>query len=99
MQATSKVVAWIIVAILVIGGIYYWVENRAPVTPAPSDQSSQAAASQDANASAAPTLPSGSDTSDAGLNSDSAAISGKMSAMDSDTASIDSGMNDQPVSQ
>ena len=95
MQSALKITLWILVVIVVAGGIYYWYQNarsNAPAAPTP-------VATSTGNGAPASVLPSGSDTSDAALNQDLSGMDTQLSAMSADTASIDSGMNDQPIPQ
>lgn len=97
MQSTGKIILWVVVAIIVLGGLYYWyMQSHQTAMPA---SDSVSAASSDTSAENGPALASGSDTSDVALQSDLSGMDGQMSAMDSDTASIDQGLNDKPVSQ
>jgi len=97
MSSALKAVLWVLVALVVIGGIYYWYQGSHPSAAAPAQQTSEAASQ--ANAPAGPSLASGSNTSDAALQQDLSGMDTQMSAMNSDTASIDQGMNDTAVSQ
>lgn len=95
MQSVLKTLLWILVVIVIAGGIYYWYQNAhsAPASPATSEATSTG------DGAPASLLASGSDTSDAGLSQDLAGIDTQMSTLDADTASIDSGLNDQPIPQ
>jgi hypothetical protein len=98
MTSALKAVLWILVAIVVIGGAYYWYESTHP-SVAPVAVGSQTSTSTQASVPAGPTLASGSDTSDAALQQDLSGMDSQMSVMNSDTAAIDQGLNDTPVSQ
>ncbi len=77
MSTTLKIVIGVVVVIILAGGGYwYWSSHQA-----------QPAASVDASMNDDGTLPSGSDTSDASLDQDSAAIDAQMQGLDSDSAS------------
>jgi hypothetical protein len=84
-----------VIAIVLAGGYYVYISNKVS-TPAP-QTATNTATPQDTNTG--PTLPSGSDTSDAALQKDVASVDADMSAMAGDSASIDSGMNDKAVPQ
>jgi len=97
MTSALKAVLWILVALVVIGGAYYWYESRHPAV-SPVAQTSQTSNVSQA-APTGPTLASGSDASDAGLTQDLSGIDSQISTMNSDTAAIDQGLSDTPVSQ
>lgn len=97
MPSALKAVLWILVALVVIGGIYYWYQGSHSPAVIPAQQTSEAASQP--SAPSGPTLASGSDTSDAALQQDLSGMDTQMSAMNSDTASIDQGMSDTPVAQ
>jgi hypothetical protein len=90
-MATGKIVSWVVVALVVLGGLYYYFVMRHPA-PTLQPETGQNGATQ-------PALASGSDTSDAGLQQDLAGMDTQMSAMNSDTADIDSSMGDSEVTQ
>lgn len=94
MTGALKAVLWILVAVVVIGGVYYWYQNRevVPITTVPETATTT-------DSTAGPTLPSGSDTSDAALQQDLASIGAEMTVMDADATSIDQSLNDKPISQ
>ncbi len=93
MSGTVKLILWIIIAIAVLGGLYYWYTGiqSGPPTTTPS--------AQDQQENAAPALASGSATFDTALEQDLSGLDTQMSAMDSDTAAIDSGLTDKQVPQ
>ncbi|MES2134887.1 MAG: hypothetical protein V4449_01435 [Patescibacteria group bacterium] len=94
MSGNIKVAIGVVLVAVVIGGLYYWYSStKSDVAPAVvADQTATPAPT-------GPTLPSGSDTSDTALGQDVASVDADVSAMTSDTASIDSGMNDTAVQQ
>lgn len=96
MSKTSKIVIWVVLAIIVVTAIVLFSATRN--TAAPGEQGYYAPTSQNAPApgslSTAPT-----NTSDAALNQDLANIDAGMNSISSDSASIDQGLNDQPVPQ
>lgn len=96
MQSALKTLLWILVVLVIAGGAYYWYQNAHPVAPA--TPATSEATSTD-NGAPASLLASGSDTSDAGLSQDLTGIDTQMSTLNADTASIDSGLNDQPIPQ
>lgn len=95
MQSVGKIILWIVIAILVLGGIYYWYTKGGAQTPS---TSTPTASQSDSNTTGAVTLPSGADTSDAALSQDLNAIDGQSAVMASDSSAIDAGMNDQQTS-
>lgn len=96
---------WIIgIGILVIAGVGLWwggvidsfmpkpeSNQQATTTPQQTSQQTQQPVSD---------LPtSGSDTSDAALVQDSAAVDAQIQSLSNDSSNIDSSLNDKPVSQ
>ena len=103
MTTTGKVLVGIVVVLILAGGAYYWYSStHSAVNPtlqtATSTDSMQGMQTQGSTESAS-VLPSGSGTSDASLNQDTAAIDSQMTGLDSDNASVNSSVNDQPISQ
>src|SRR5579872_4223983 len=96
----SSGLKWIVglVVIIVIAGLAVWKFGlpsgmNQPTTTTPS-------ANQNTNTQAQSGLPtSQSDTSDAALTQDSAAVDTQIQGMSQDQSSVDSSLNDQPVQQ
>jgi hypothetical protein len=94
---------WVIVAIVVVVAIVWFVMMQNGATP--SGQGSSVPAQ---NVQTSPTgqsnIPSGlttaaKDDSNAALNQDLNSIDSQLNGLSSDSANIDQGLNDQPVSQ
>jgi flagellar basal body-associated protein FliL len=111
MTKTSKIVLWvIIVVIVVVAAVWFFMS---PKGSAPNGQGVPAPTSQNVpvapvvqNTPTAPTpAPQGAlqtaptDDSNSALNQDLATINDQLNGLASDTASIDQGLNDQPVTQ
>lgn len=96
MTGALKTVLWVLVAVVVIGGIYYWYQNGRQ--PLPTEEAPVQTATT-TESMGIPTLPSGTDTSDAALEQDLASIGAEVTAMDADATSIDQSLNDKPISQ
>ncbi len=93
-----KTVLVVVVLAAVIGGGWYFYKHRAmPVV----DNTPVQTNDQNTNAQqpAPQNLITSSDSSNASLEADLAAIDGGMSSVNSDSASIDSSMNDKMVAQ
>ncbi|KND51426.1 MAG: hypothetical protein ABA06_03920 [Parcubacteria bacterium C7867-001] len=86
MSTTGKIIVAIIIIALIGLGIYYWTTNGAK---APSDSSQATQTSE--------TSPK--DATDDALLKDSAAIDLQINGFASDNAAVESGLNDQPISQ
>jgi len=95
MQSIGKIILWIVIALLVLGGIYYWYSKGATQTPSTTTADQTTSAN---STTGVVTLPSGSDTSDAALTQDFTAVDSQSSGMAADSAAIDAGMNDKPTS-
>jgi len=107
MSKTVKVILWVAVAVVVIGGVWWWMTstggapggqspvtaNQQPAAPSP------AAPAANPNSAPAPAPSTVSDNSNASLNQDLSNIDSQMDGMQSDTATINQGLNDQPISQ
>lgn len=94
-----KITIAIIVAVLVIGGIWWFVStNMANQQGAAGNANTMTGGNAIATTTtSAPALTSG--TSNADLNQDLSQIDGQLNGLASDSASVDQGLNDQPVSQ
>jgi hypothetical protein len=107
MSKTSKIVLWVAVLVVVIVGVVWFATMRNSTAPAaqgtPVSQNGQTPVSQvspSVTGIAAGGLSTpATDTSDAALNQDLAGINAQLGGLASDSASIDQGLNDQPVSQ
>jgi hypothetical protein len=100
--ATTKVLA-VVVLIVVLGGLYYWYTSSkapapTPVAPAPVTSGDNRPASVAAQAPVQAQAPiADTDTSDAALVKDSAAIDAQLTGLSSDTSSL--GAVDQTIPQ
>ena len=113
MSQTAKVVLWVVVAVVVIGAVWMLVAGNGSSAPANGSPSASVsgnnAPSAPGNGSVAAggnqapssvgSAPSSQDTSDASLNQDLSNIGTQMNGLSSDSASVDAGLNDQPVAQ
>ncbi len=103
MSKTSKIVIWLIIVIIVIAGVLWFVTRGiAPSAPGTSGTSTTPN-SLSVGSIAPPTssaLPTpATDVSNAALNEDLTSIDNQLNGLASDSASIDQGLNDQPISQ
>jgi len=89
MSSTAKVV-WVIVILAIIAGAYYWYTQSQGGTMAPMQMATTSPMTGTSSAS-------NSDTSNAALVQDTAAIDSQMSGLNSDNTNMNS--SDQPVSQ
>jgi len=90
---------WIVAAVIVIGGIWWWMSSTGSApSAAPQANNTQPAGQGTAATNPAPAA-TVSDNSNAALNQDLGNIDAQMSGMSSDSASINQGLNDQPVQQ
>jgi hypothetical protein len=103
MTKNTKIIIWIVIAILVIGGIWWWnssmqntnqaLNYQTQNTPAPANSGNNGNTTGNSGAISA------SDNSNASLNSDLSNMDTQMAGFSSDSASINQGLNDQPVPQ
>jgi hypothetical protein len=105
MSTTAKTVLWVVAAVVVIGGIWWWIASgQTAVSPTsyPTGQA-QSQSSTTPTATAQPAAPSNAisatDNSNAGLQANLSNIDTQMNGFSSDNASVNQGMNDQPVQQ
>lgn len=94
MSSNEKTLLWIGVVIVAIG-VIWWLTASKGVEPV---EEHTPVATSTAAATGSTASPA-SDTSDAALNADIGAMGTQMDGFSSDSASINSGINDQPVSQ
>lgn len=95
MSKTSKIVLWVVIAVIVAAVIVWFVVPRN--STAPGVQNVPVAGAPGNAPSGLTTAPT--DTSDAALNQDLANIDAQLNGLASDSASIDQGLNDQPIPQ
>ena|SRR3989344_152463 len=80
----------IVVALIVIGGAYYWYQGGVlPWKAEPTEYGGGVSATVPSD-----TLPTGADASNNALDQDAAAIEAQLDAFASDNAGIDAGLND-----
>lgn len=109
MSKTAKIAIWVIVIVVVVGGGLWWwsasmnngstAMQTTPVTETTPTTPTAPAATPTSTAPSGGTLTTGSDTSNAALSADLSQVDGQMNAMSGDNASINQGLNDQPVQQ
>ncbi|MGH7141618.1 MAG: hypothetical protein ACREGH_03240 [Minisyncoccia bacterium] len=103
MTASGKWIIAIIVLIVIVGGLYYWYIARpagesSPINTSESTTTESGTTSTTTGAqNESATLPSGD--SNTALQQSATQIDTQMSSFNSDDASINSGLNDQPVEQ
>ncbi len=99
MSKQAQIVLWVVVAILVVGGFVWWAGSQAPSGSPAAETSNGTQTTPTANQKSAANSLVSNGTSDTALNGDLANIDGQMNSFNSDSASIDQGLNDQPVQQ
>jgi hypothetical protein len=112
MSKTSKIVLWVIVAIIVIGVIVWFIVPRGSAVPGSQGYLAPVSGNvpvspngQNVPSTVAPSSTSGglvtspTDDSNAALNQDITSINDQLNGLASDSASVTQGLNDQPVPQ
>ena len=110
MNTTGKVISGIVIVVVVVGGAFFLYQQMQPMTAiAPGPVNTTASNSVQQPVTPAPTaeqtaasvnpLPSGTDTSDAGLTKDAASIDTQMSGLSSDNTSVTQSVTDQAGAQ
>lgn len=108
MSNTTKAIIGIVVVVVVVGGLWWWIASKNSGAPAPAmsiNQTSTGAntVQQNSSSTVAPTSTASStapmDDSDASLNAQLNAADSQMNNFNADSASINQGINDQPVPQ
>ncbi len=93
MSTRTKAAFWVIIAFMVIvGGLLGWwnlSRQNAVQSPVPATGTS----------TNTPGAPASADSSDQGINQSLANIDTQMKGLSTDTATVNQGFNDQPVSQ
>ena len=94
---------WVVVGVIVVGGIWWWAMGSQPVAaptsalPSANPPSSNPPANQ--TPSTTPNGISATDNSNAALQTNLASIDSQMNGFSSDNTNITQSENDQPVSQ
>ena len=91
MTSTGKVILWVVVIILVGAGAWWYFSKGGSMQPQGADQASNTANGQ--------ASPAALDTSDAALVNDTTAIDAQMQGLQTDTANVDSSLNDKAIPQ
>jgi hypothetical protein len=103
MSTNTKIVTWVIVAVVVIGGGVLWWMHTNQTSMAPTATTTAPTPTQAQTTPQTQTPPSNgismTDNSDAALQTDLSNIDSQMNGFSSDNASINQGLNDQPVAQ
>ncbi len=98
MTRTATIVILVLVVLAAGIGAYYWMNNGEDDSWIPSAQEG-ATAGGDTSLESTTTLPTGSDTSDASLDTDLSSIDAQLGAFGSDSAAVGSSLNDSAVQQ
>ena len=93
MTSKSKIVFWIIAIIIVIGLIWWYAQWKASSPTMPE----QSPYSQNPTGTSSSALPQGN--SNTALDQSLQAIDNQLSGLSSDSASVNQGLSDQPISQ
>ena len=88
----SKVITWVVIAVVVVGGLWYFLKNPSSSAPAATTQTQTQTPAQNTVAQQAPV-----DTSDAALTQDAASLDAQLQA--ASDASASAGQADTPVVQ
>ena len=87
MTKSSKIIIWAIVILVIVAGIW-WYFSRPSASPTQPIQTG----------SAGGTVTAGNN-SNAALDQDLSTIDSQLNSLSADSASIDQGLNDQPITQ
>ena len=103
MSTSAKVILGIVIVVIIAGGIWVWKSSAPSATNTAANTNQPAANTPSANnassGSQTQTGVSASDNSNAALQASLSNVDSKMSGFSSDNASVNQGMNDQPVQQ
>lgn len=101
MSKTGKIVLGVVIALLVVGGVWWWIDMQSGVPSAApgagTGGTSTAVNSPAATSTASTSYPSGD--SDQSIDQDMTSLNAQMNGLSSDNASVTQSMNDQPVQQ
>ncbi|HUC01734.1 MAG TPA: hypothetical protein VMA75_02415 [Candidatus Paceibacterota bacterium] len=98
MSKTGKILSGVVIAIIVIGGVWWWIDAQngtVPTALAPGANGTSSVANSPAAASTS--YPQGD--SDQAIDQDMTSLNAQMNGLSSDNASVTQSMNDQPVQQ
>lgn len=96
MTRTATLVTIVLVVLAIGASAYYWKNGR---DAAPQSGQESTVLGTDTTLASTTTLPTGSDTSDTSLDTDLSSIDAQLSAFGSDSAAVDSSLNDSAVQQ
>ena len=95
----KAVVSAVVVIVLVLVGAWYFTEPKTEAPVVANTQASQPAKPADTTSQPSAPAVTAQNSSDAAIGQDMASVDASMKALDADSASADSGINDKPVSQ
>lgn len=98
MSKTVKIVLWVIILIIVVVVVWLVMAGNSTNNAVPAGQASPVAVPPSTSTSGV-LQTSPTDTSNASLNQDLGSIDAQLNGLASDSASVDQGLNDQPVPQ
>jgi len=96
MTRTAKIVILALVVLALGAGTYYWMGRQNAQTNGTQEGT---VLGTDESPASTSTLPTGGSTSDASLDTDLSSIDAQLSAFSSDSAAVDTSLNDQSVEQ
>ena len=102
MSNTGKIILWVVIAVVVIGGIWWLVAGQSNVATAPSNTASGTAGSPESATTTASTTVSASypqGNSNQAIDQSMTNLNTQMNGLTSDNASVTQSLNDQPVTQ
>ena len=103
MSTNAKIIMWLAVAVVIIGGIWWWIGmnmNKTAVAPTNSVTQNQAPVNSPTQTQTSTVNgPSATDNSNVGLQTDLSNIDSQMNGFSSDNTNVSQGMNDQSVQQ
>lgn len=105
MSTKAKIGTWVVAAVVVVAGGAWWWMSMSQTAVAPVNSNHPFPETQTQPMQPTPTTPTSNngvsmtDDSNAGLQTDLSNIDSQMNGFASDNASVNQGMNDQPVQQ
>ena len=96
MSKAGKIILWLVVAIIVVGGIWYFTKGGS--APAPVTDNTTATTTV-ADQGTAATILSTKDNTDASISTDLEMVDGQLNALNTDSATVDKDLSDKQIPQ